>query len=79
MIKEIKRNTTTFEAFQKRFYQYFNAFRLMKYLHYMRDHHYDNLSVEAAAAYLYQLLNQTDPPEWTAKDYLLWLRYMDKS
>lgn len=78
VIQEIKRNTTTFEAFQKRFYQYFNAFRLMKYLHYMRDHHYDNLTVEVAAAYLYQLLNQTDPPEWTVKDYLHWLRAVDK-
>lgn len=36
-LEQIRQNTTTYAAFKKRFFQYFDAFRLMKYLHYMRD------------------------------------------
>jgi hypothetical protein len=36
-IKEIINNTANYTAFRKRFFQYFDAFRLMKYLHFMRD------------------------------------------
>ncbi|MFT5246228.1 MAG: hypothetical protein ACI943_000970, partial [Gammaproteobacteria bacterium] len=35
--REIRANSSTQKAFVKRFYRWFNAFRLMKYLHYSRD------------------------------------------
>lgn len=36
-IAEIQQNTTQFESFQKRFFQWFNGFRVMKALHALRD------------------------------------------
>ena len=39
-LDEINRHTSSPSSFLKRFYQWFNAFRLMKCLHYLRDHHY---------------------------------------
>lgn len=33
----IKENVASLEAFEKRFFQFFDAFQLMKYLHFMRD------------------------------------------
>ena len=36
-LQEILRNSTDIQSFTKRFFQWFNAFRLMKCLHYMED------------------------------------------
>lgn len=44
-IAEIKNNIGSPEAFQKRFFQFFDAFQLMKCLHYMRDHGLDDLAI----------------------------------
>ncbi|MEZ5007361.1 MAG: glycosyltransferase family A protein [Chitinophagales bacterium] len=78
VIQEIKDNTTSFEAFYKRFFQWFNAFRLMKYLHFMRDHYFENIEAKDGAAYLYNLLTNSKQPNWNAEDYLLWFRAWDK-
>ncbi|MFT5245843.1 MAG: hypothetical protein ACI943_000577, partial [Gammaproteobacteria bacterium] len=47
--REIRANSSTQKAFVKRFYRWFNAFRLMKYLHYSRDYFHPNLTVSVAA------------------------------
>jgi glycosyltransferase involved in cell wall biosynthesis len=39
-LDEIRSNSKTYEAFSRRFYAWFNAFKIMKYLHFARDHHY---------------------------------------
>ncbi len=44
-LKECLNNTKDIESFIKRFYQWFDAFRLMKYLHYLRDRHFPNVLV----------------------------------
>ncbi|NRB49384.1 MAG: glycosyltransferase family 2 protein [Saprospiraceae bacterium] len=50
--QEIKINTASRKAFITRFYKWFNAFMLMKYVHFARDHHYPNIPVGEAAARL---------------------------
>lgn len=47
-IIEIKSNTTTYESFEKRFFQWFDAFRLMKCLHFLRDTAYPNVKIDDA-------------------------------
>ncbi len=49
---EIQSNTTNSKNFQTRFYKWFNAFMVMKYLHFARDHYYSNVKVAAAAQWL---------------------------
>lgn len=41
----IVKNTSNKDSFTKRYYQYMDAFQLMKYLHFMRDNHYVNQPV----------------------------------
>ncbi|MEI8136823.1 MAG: glycosyltransferase family A protein [Bacteroidota bacterium] len=41
-LQEIKNNTTTKEQFKKRFFDWFDGFMLLKYIHFSRDNHYPN-------------------------------------
>ena len=54
---QIKNNTKDFTGFRKRFFQWFDAFLLMKYLHYARDHYYPNIQIDIATDYLFKQLN----------------------
>jgi len=56
-LDEIKGNTTTAKAFTKRFYHWFNAFLLMKFAHFARDHYYENVVVGEAASWLLEELS----------------------
>lgn len=42
-LKQFVDNTSNKKSFEKRFFQWFDAFLLMKYLHFLRDIHYPNL------------------------------------
>ncbi len=48
----LRKNTAGKEMFIKRFYQVFDAFFVMKYLHYFRDQYLDNIPVREAATAL---------------------------
>jgi len=45
----LKGNTKTIDTFKKAFFQFFDAFQLMKYLHFVRDKYYPNVDVLNAA------------------------------
>lgn len=45
VINKLKSNARSFETFRKAFFQWFDAFRLMKYLHEARDSSYSNVVV----------------------------------
>ncbi len=49
---EIKKHTKDFHSFRKRFFRWFDAFLLMKYLHFTRDNYYKNIDIEEAIQYL---------------------------
>lgn len=53
------KNTSSKKAFLKRFYQYFDAFTLMKCLHFMRTEFADISVTQAAKYYSENLLNST--------------------
>jgi hypothetical protein len=57
-LEEIHQNTSTLSSFTRRFYAWFNAFRLIKYVHFMRDHRYPNVSVAGASRQLLSLYDQ---------------------
>ncbi len=56
-IVEIKGNTVGYDSFRKRFFHWFDAFRLMKCLHYLRDNGYANVSVSQAIEVLFKKLD----------------------
>ncbi|MFQ5445968.1 MAG: glycosyltransferase [Saprospiraceae bacterium] len=77
---EIHRHTASREAFKKRFYRWFDAFLLMKYVHHARDKFYPSIGVDEAARWLLTTAHHW-PPEAAAeagtRDMLLALRKLD--
>jgi len=56
-IDEIKRNTSSYKSFRKRFFQWFDAFRLIKYLHFMRNvENYESQAIEECSRHLIEKL-----------------------
>ena len=53
-VAEIRRNSATMASFEKRFFTWFDAFRLLKLIHYLRDHAYPAIPVTDAANQLLQ-------------------------
>lgn len=80
-VRDCKNNTRDFQGFTKRFYQWFNAFKLMKYCHYCRD--VAGYTDAEPLTALHQLMEfrGLEPKEYKvmdAKEALLTLRVMDK-
>ncbi len=53
IIDEVKENTATQASFEKRLFKWFNAFRLMKYVHFARDNYYPDVRIKTALVWLY--------------------------
>jgi len=70
--QEIKMNTASVGAFRSRFFRWFNAFMLMKYVHFARDHFYPNMEIGTAAA---QLLTQQSHETFAPNELKLLLKY----
>jgi hypothetical protein len=51
-INEIRQNTSTFPSFKKRFFGWFNMFRIVKYLNFVHADIYEKTSIEMAASEL---------------------------
>ena len=52
---EIKNNTSGFQSFRKRFFGWFNMFRIVKYLNYVHSGMYDKKSVLVSATDLLEV------------------------
>lgn len=73
---EIRKHTASSRSFRKRFFQWFDAFMLMKYVHFTRDHFYPNVNVmDAAKALLHKLGIE---PADNEKALLLQFRKLDR-
>jgi len=57
-LAEIRKNSASAPAFRKRFWRWFSMFRIMKFLHFAREHGYPDIAVGKAAS---ELLRQIDP------------------
>ena len=75
-LTEIKKHTSTYSSFAKRFFDWFDAFRLMKCLHYLRDHQYPNVDLNDGLKVLFEQLQLTWSDE--ANTNLDTLRRYDK-
>ena len=59
-LKEIRGNSASLPAFRKRFWRWFNMFRIMKFLHYAREHGYPDMAIDSASKSLLTLI-KSDP------------------
>ena len=55
--KEILVNTTSEKTFTNRFYRWFNGLKVLQFVHFARDHYYDNIPIEDASITLLKSLN----------------------
>jgi len=72
-LNSAKAKTRDFRSFKKRFYSWFNAFKLMKFLHFARDNYYENIPVIEASKWLlkefYSIQDVPSEPEQILKMY----------
>jgi len=75
--EKIRKNSTSRTHFVKLFFNWFNAFKVLKYIHYSRNHHYPDRSVFDVGNQLLKLLGeeQQDSVALMLKKY----RSIDKS
>lgn len=56
-IEEIKANSKGYPGFEKRFYRWFDAFMVLKFVHFVRDNAHPNMRVESAALHFLRRVN----------------------
>ena len=76
-VVEIKSNTANLKAFKNRFFRWFNAFQLMKYMHYARDNHYKNIPIAEASKWIFE--QRKMDTQSSKLNYLKQLRLKQKS
>ncbi len=77
-LRLIKSNTSSSATFRKAFYRWFNAFTLMKYVHYARDYFYPNVEVSVAVNAYLKADNKQKLVLKNKKEMLLWMRAKDR-
>jgi len=76
-LNELKNNTANLPNFKKRFFQWFNAFQLMKFANFAREEYYGTMSVDEAAAWLLTEFGE-EPNMLDNKSLLIAFRQLDK-
>jgi glycosyltransferase involved in cell wall biosynthesis len=79
ILMQINRNTSNINTFKHKFFQWFGAFMIVKYVNYSHSSHYFKRPVEDAALHLLRLTNKDTMPLNNVNDLLLYYRYMQKS
>ncbi len=76
-LTNIKKNSTSTSHFVKLFYNWFNAFKVLKYVHFARDNYCADVSIFDGANILLEMMNQEK--QQNTKDLLLKYRAVDLS
>ena len=78
-IEEIRQNTTNYLNFEKRFFTFFNAFTVLKYVHFARDNSFPNLPVKEEAIKLLKLVYPKECEEKSTIEILETYRTIEKN
>lgn len=77
VLEEVRSNSKTQEAFTKRFLKWFDAFQVLKLVHFLRDHGIPNGKIEDETAALFKAIGLKECPD-NKYDQLLLLREIEK-
>lgn len=77
-LKEIRQNTTDIESFKKRFFVWFDAFRVLKLVHYLRDNGYPNKLIRSESLELLNLIHPSEAALNTEEELLKAYRKIEK-
>ena len=72
---EIRNNTSGKDSFRKRFFSWFNMFRIVKYLNSVHVTHFAKVPVEEGAGHLLKMMGKVNPAG--LKDLLSSFRQLD--
>lgn len=78
-IEEIRQNTTNYLNFEKRFFTFFNAFTVLKYVHFARDNSFPNLPVKEESVKLLKLVYPQECEEKPTIEILEIYRTIEKN
>ncbi len=85
-LTEIRGNSASYPAFRKRFWRWFNMFRIMKFLHYARERGYPDIPVGDASLELLRKIHPEHIEDFDNNDtgdlirkYLIVFRGIDRS
>jgi hypothetical protein len=75
----LRSGTLSWSAFQKKFFAWWDGFRVLKFIHFARDHYYQQISAEEASFRLLKKLRILCAKEvYTAEELLLRYRTLDQ-
>ncbi|WP_420575266.1 glycosyltransferase [Ekhidna sp.] len=74
-IRDLKKQVNSQKQFVKRFFHWFDAFKILKYVHFCRDEFYQNVELEEALGWLRQKHYFL---KGTKESLLIQLRYLDR-
>ncbi|UXX78198.1 glycosyltransferase [Reichenbachiella carrageenanivorans] len=77
-INEFNAQANSLATFQKRFYQWFDGFKALKFVHFARDKFYPNVPIAEGVDWLFETLGKNSQP-WDLKRKLVELRVEDKT
>lgn len=77
-IQEFNSQANSLVTFQKRFYQWFDGFKALKFVHFARDEFYPNVPVSDGVDWLFETLGM-DAKTWDLKRKLVELRKVDRN
>jgi hypothetical protein len=75
---EVKNNTSGIQSFKKRFYGWFNMFKVVKYLNFVHLNFFEKKPVEISALELLEVIGAS-PESEEPVDILLFYRKMEKN
>jgi hypothetical protein len=76
-IIEVKDNTSGISSFKKRFFEWFNMFRIVKYLNFVHTDFFEKMPVDISASELLEARGLIFKSKET-KDLLLYYRMLEK-
>ena len=75
---EVKDNTSGIQSFKKRFFGWFNMFRIVKYLNFVHQDFFEKQPVDISALELLKIIGES-PGSKAPIDLLLYYREMEKT
>lgn len=75
-IRNLKEKVNSKDAFEKRFYHWFDAFQILKFVHFARDHFYQNVELQEALDWLRNTYSRHLKGDLSGQ--LIQLRYFDR-
>ncbi|TRX60703.1 glycosyltransferase family 2 protein [Fulvivirga sp. M361] len=77
-LDRLNNQSSTPAGFHKHFFQWFDGFQVLKYVHFTRDYYYQNMDIKAAAQVLLREL-QMNSHDQDEKQLLITFRELDRS